>query len=307
MRVVWAILDWGIGHLTRSFAFIKREFSNAENIIIAPESFHKWLSKRLEYEPVTIPPLNIDYQLGPVGSTIVNIPILTVRKAFFHHLAQILTKRVKPNLIISDNCYGFHTPRVQSVIITHQINISVYGYPLAEQIIKKELSFFDEIWIPDLPEFPGLAGILSHKSGLSRVRYIGPLSRFSQCKEEKHGDFGLVLTSGPPSARQSIAIVGSRWLLKRGIRPVIVGHSVKGIESIKDPYDKTLKKAICQAQIVIARAGYSTIMDLWNLRKKAILVPTPGQPEQEYLAKHVSKHFKQFLYKTELQLIKEVQ
>ncbi len=306
MRVVWAILDWGFGHLTRSFALIKREFSDAENIIIASEFFHKWLSKRLEYEPVTIPPLNIDYKLGPVGSTLVNMPILAVRKAFYHHLAKAVTKKFKPDLLISDNCYGFHTPQVQSVIITHQINISVYGYPIGERIIKKELSFFDEIWIPDLPEFPGLAGILSHKTGLSKVKYIGPLSRFSQCKPEKRGNYGIVLTSGPPSSRQSIATIGSKWLLKRGIKPVIVGHTVKGVESITDPDDLTLQKTICQAQMVIARAGYSTIMDLWTLQKKAILVPTPGQPEQEYLARHMARNFKMFSHKTESQLVKEV-
>ena len=307
MRVVWAILDWGFGHLTRSFALIKREFSNAENIIIAPESFHRWFSKRLEYESVTIPPLNIDYKLGPVGSTVVNMPILAVRKAFYHHLAKAITKNFKPDLIISDNCYGFYTPQVQSIIITHQINISVYGYPLTERITKKELSFFDEIWVPDLPEFPRLAGILSHKTGFSQVKYIGPLSRFSQCKEEESSNYGLVLTSGPLSSRQSIAIWGSRWLMKKGIKPVIIGHNVKGVESIPDPDDQTLKKLICQAQMVIARAGYSTIMDLWNLQKKAILVPTPGQPEQEYLAKHVAKHFQLFSHKTETQLIMEVQ
>jgi len=271
------------------------------------ESFHWWLSKRLEYEPVTIPPLNIDYKLGPVGSTVINLPILIVRRAFYHYLAKAITNKFKPDLLISDNCYGFHTPQVQSVIITHQINISVYGYPLVERIIKRELSFFDEIWIPDLPEFPGLAGVLSHKTGLSRIKYIGPLSRFSRCNEEKNGDYGLVLTSGPPSSRQSIAFFGSKWLVKKGIKPVIVGHYVKGVESIPDPDDQTLKKVICQAQMVVARAGYSTIMDLWTLQKKALLVPTPGQPEQEYLAKHVAKHFKLFSHKTELQLIKEVQ
>ncbi len=306
MRVVWAILDWGFGHLTRSFALIKREFSNAENIIIAPESFHRWLSKRLEYEAVTIPPLNIDYKLGPVGSTVINLPVLAVRRNFYHYFAKAITKKFKPDLIISDNCYGFHTPQVQSVIITHQINISVYGYPLIERIIKKELSFFDEIWVPDLPESPGLAGILSHKTGLSRIKYIGPLSRFSQCKEEKSGDYGLVLTSGPPSSRQSIAIWSSKWLMKKGIKPVIIGHTVKGVKSIPDPDDQTLKKVICQAQVVVARAGYSTIMDLWNLPKKATLVPTPGQPEQEYLARHVARHFKLFSHKTESQLVKEV-
>ena len=46
----------------------------------------------------------------------------------------------------------------------------------------------------------------------------------------------------------------------------------------------SLNELICSSEFVIARSGYSTIMDLVQLGKKNILIPTPGQPEQEYLA-----------------------
>ena len=48
-----------------------------------------------------------------------------------------------------------------------------------------------------------------------------------------------------------------------------------------------LNEAIEQSVMVISRSGYTTIMDLVKLGKKAILVPTPGQTEQEYLAAHL--------------------
>ncbi|OYW19875.1 MAG: hypothetical protein B7Z54_02690 [Sphingobacteriales bacterium 12-47-4] len=35
--------------------------------------------------------------------------------------------------------------------------------------------------------------------------------------------------------------------------------------------------------------GTSTIMDLAAMQKKAILIPTPGQSEQEYLANYLQK------------------
>jgi UDP-N-acetylglucosamine:LPS N-acetylglucosamine transferase len=41
--------------------------------------------------------------------------------------------------------------------------------------------------------------------------------------------------------------------------------------------------------MVISRAGYSSIMELASLQKPAILVATPGQTEQEYLAERLSK------------------
>jgi predicted glycosyltransferase len=45
-----------------------------------------------------------------------------------------------------------------------------------------------------------------------------------------------------------------------------------------------LNKEIAMAEYVISRSGYTTVMDLVKLKKKSILVPTPGQTEQEYLA-----------------------
>ena len=50
---------------------------------------------------------------------------------------------------------------------------------------------------------------------------------------------------------------------------------------------KDLEKTINQSKLVIARSGYSTIMDLAKLRKKAFFIPTPGQYEQEYLASYL--------------------
>jgi len=46
-----------------------------------------------------------------------------------------------------------------------------------------------------------------------------------------------------------------------------------------------LNEEIERADWVISRSGYSTIMELAKLQKKSILIPTPGQTEQEYLAK----------------------
>jgi UDP-N-acetylglucosamine:LPS N-acetylglucosamine transferase len=47
-----------------------------------------------------------------------------------------------------------------------------------------------------------------------------------------------------------------------------------------------MKAAIISSEVIIARSGYSTVMDLSSLEKKAIFIPTPGQTEQEYLAEY---------------------
>lgn len=50
--------------------------------------------------------------------------------------------------------------------------------------------------------------------------------------------------------------------------------------------DKEMRGALLHAHHIIARSGYSTIMDLHTLGvlDRAELIPTPGQTEQQYLA-----------------------
>ena len=50
-----------------------------------------------------------------------------------------------------------------------------------------------------------------------------------------------------------------------------------------------MQEAILNSKLIIARSGYSTIMDLAMLGKKVIFIPTPGQTEQAYLAKLFSE------------------
>jgi UDP-N-acetylglucosamine:LPS N-acetylglucosamine transferase len=41
---------------------------------------------------------------------------------------------------------------------------------------------------------------------------------------------------------------------------------------------------MARADLVISRSGYTTLMDLVALDRSALIIPTPGQAEQEYLA-----------------------
>jgi UDP-N-acetylglucosamine transferase subunit ALG13 len=60
---------------------------------------------------------------------------------------------------------------------------------------------------------------------------------------------------------------------------------------------ETLNRLICESKFVISRSGYSSIMDILALGKKCILIPTPGQSEQEYLASYLFGQ--QIVYTTE--------
>jgi UDP-N-acetylglucosamine:LPS N-acetylglucosamine transferase len=47
---------------------------------------------------------------------------------------------------------------------------------------------------------------------------------------------------------------------------------------------------IMSSDLIISRSGYTTVMDLAALRKKSILIPTPGQTEQEYLGEYLMQN-----------------
>ena len=50
-----------------------------------------------------------------------------------------------------------------------------------------------------------------------------------------------------------------------------------------------LEKTFNESELIICRSGYTTLLDLTKLEKKAFFIPTPGQFEQEYLAKKLKR------------------
>jgi len=72
------------------------------------------------------------------------------------------------------------------------------------------------------------------------------------------------------------------------LRPLPSGP---GLKLITAPSTATMRQIISGASLVIARAGYTSVMELVSLRKGAVLVPTPGQTEQEYLGRHLNGRF----------------
>ena len=73
-------------------------------------------------------------------------------------------------------------------------------------------------------------------------------------------------------------------------RQLAVGSEV--LDVFDFPSKEVLKKLILSSQTIICRSGYSTLMDMHVLGKnELILIPTPGQTEQEYLADYWHKQF----------------
>jgi UDP-N-acetylglucosamine:LPS N-acetylglucosamine transferase len=168
---------------------------------------------------------------------------------------------------------------------------------LANQFNHSFIRKFDECWVMDSDKTPHLAGELSHPPLMeSIVRYIGPVSRFAGKKIESSNKIEILVILGGPEPQRTILkeilrgqISGSRF------KAVIAGGTFKSDETDIHPDirylpyadSRQLAELIQSADIIICRSGYSSIMDLIALEHTAILIPTPGQPEQEYLAEYL--------------------
>ncbi|TNF29403.1 MAG: glycosyltransferase, partial [Bacteroidetes bacterium] len=131
-------------------------------------------------------------------------------------------------------------------------------------------------------------------------RFIGPLSRFSMLEEASTNDL-LVVISGPEPQRTRFEQEVLKQLADfEGTAVMVLGRpelnrdeTIGNIRIVSHLDAQRLQDEMARARLVVSRSGYSTIMDLAVMGKQAVFIPTPGQTEQEYLAKkyhHEGKH-----------------
>lgn len=205
--------------------------------------------------------------------------------------------------VISDNRYGLVTDKIPSVFVTHQINIKLWPKWIAKLINRLNrfyMNRFDQVWIPDINSANNLSGELSVTQD-ARHSYIGPLSRLHDDQGNVLSDYILCILSGPEPMRSHFEKIIMTQAEELHIPFVLVrgkakeGKIISKQKNIKI-YDfldgEPLTQLIRSAKYIISRSGYSTLMDLMCLKKKNILlVPTPGQTEQVYLAERMQELF----------------
>lgn len=307
-RVLVAPLDWGLGHATRCIPIIYSLLAQNFEVIIAAEGAAKILLKT-EFPDVVFTHLkgyNIRYSskgsLLPLR-LLMQFPGL-MRSVFSEHLwLKKIIQEYNINLVISDNRLGLFHKKIPCIYITHQLQIKT-GNRFTERLAQKIHYFFinkyNSCWVPDNKENNNLAGALSHPKKLPAtiVKYIGPLSRFEKTATPKKYDL-LVLISGPEPQRQifetllldQLRTFSGKTLLVRGLpgneATGSFFNSADNITIVNHLAAADLNIALLQSEMVICRSGYTSVMDLVKLQRKAILVPTPGQTEQEYLAAYL--------------------
>jgi uncharacterized protein (TIGR00661 family) len=306
-KILVAALDWGMGHATRLVPLIRSFQKNGDEVILASagKSYAFFKSYFPELLILQKPAYNIRYSERYSLSFAIILQIPKIILAIFreHFWLKKIIQQHNFTEVVSDNCYGLWNKKIRSVFITHQLNIILnQGLKFMEFLVNKIILWFiskyDECLVPDLEGEINYAGKLSHiKRKPENVKYIGVLSRFDNTSTNilsKTYDL-VVLLSGPEPQRTILEEKISLLLQGQSIACCIIrglpGNTFQkenssSITWLNHAGDEVLKSLLINAKKIVCRSGYSTIMDCIALEVNALLIPTPGQTEQEYLAEY---------------------
>ncbi|MEZ7507089.1 glycosyltransferase [Flavobacterium sp. Arc2] len=302
--ILVAPLNWGLGHATRCIPVIKALQENNHIPIIASDGIAlAMLRKEFPYlQTLELPSYQIEYAKNGTNfkwKLLQNAPKML--KAIWNEKKLVASWIKKHDIdgIISDNRLGVFNKNVPCVFITHQLNVMTgnttwLSSKLHQNIIKK----YTECWVPDVEGQPNLAGELSHSNNFPFIpKYIGPLSRMHKKETPKQYDL-MVILSGPEPQRgllESILKIelkryrGNVVFIKGIVEKEQKKEQLKNITYFNFMTSRQLEQTFNESDIILARSGYTTIMDLVKLGKKAFFIPTPGQYEQLYLAKKLKE------------------
>ena len=327
-KVFYAVLNMGLGHATRSLPIIKEFINKNWQLLIGSNGRSlEFLKKELPTTKFIVTP---DYGISYSQSNFLFFKLIPQISRIFRkireekQLCDKIVAEFSPDLVISDHCYGMYHSNIQNYFLSHQIYFAI---PQPFQFLSPLISRFNhsfhrkyhKVIIPDLPENGNglLSGRLSNTPSVQgKYYYAGILSSIRKQVPNEQVDL-LVSISGPEPQRT----IFEKIILKQinrisGKKIVVLGKSEKDEIIVYEDDLKVyshlprcdMEKLFNQAELIITRPGYSTLMELSELGKIALLVPTPGQTEQQYLANRMAeKGWFYFVDQKHLNLVRDIE
>ncbi|WP_082922768.1 glycosyltransferase [Halothiobacillus diazotrophicus] len=310
MRALFAVSSLGLGHATRSLVLIQAFLARGYQVtIVSTGNALAFLQLELADHPAVdwrdmtdYPPLERGtgwrfylYLLFDLVKTWQRIR--EEHRAFDAWAAEY-------DFVFSDGRYGFYSRWTPSYILSHQIafippkGLHEIGW-LSDHLNAVALKKFDRIFIPDYPgPSRNLAGNLSHTPVLNQARhhYIGILSAYPHRECTQDIDYLFVISGYLQEHKGAfVANLLAQAADIPGKKVFVLGDPTADPRQFTsfERADLTIYPLasgdlrvdlFSRARCVVSRAGYTTVMDLVEHNKQALLVPTPNQTEQEYLA-----------------------
>jgi UDP:flavonoid glycosyltransferase YjiC (YdhE family) len=308
-RILVAPLNWGLGHASRCVPLIAALQRRGAQVFLASDGAALRLLRAEfpELPSYRLPSYRIRYRTSNMVRNLApQLPRMLWAIRSEQWATRHLVRKLRLDGIISDNRYGCFCGDVPAVLLTHQLYLRVPGALLewsANQVLRMALAKFDQVWVPDVAGEPNLSGALSHGELAVHpgVRFSGIMTRLRHYEREQEYDVAVVL-SGPEPQRtlleqrlleQAMTLPQKFIFIQGNTRSKQHYYAADHIEVVSYLTSRELNDVLAASRAVVCRSGYSSIMDLAALGKPALLVPTPGQTEQEYLAARLaaSGHF----------------
>ena len=280
-RILISPLNWGWGHVARCVPLIHQLKEQGNVLFVACSSEQRGIFEEYLEEVRYIDHAGYPFKFRGKGAFALDMyrSRKALKKRLFEEVKQVeqYVRDHSIDLVLSDHRYGFHSSVVPSIFITHQINLPLPRWLFVIQNMHERfMRKFTNWWIMDFEENL-LAGKLS-RSKNSKAIFVGPYSRFmmyDRIEPPKKCEGKVFIASGPEVYAEQFIVQNERMISDSDALVESVGlHS----KSWRD-----FDRKILDAETLVARSGYSTIMDLYFLKKRAELSPTPGQAEQIYL------------------------
>lgn len=306
-RILVAPLDWGLGHATRCIPVIRELLKRDCEVLLAGEGLQEALLKT-EFPHLDMLPLAGYRVRYPASGIFMPLKLLWQLPRIYdaikeeHRWLKRKVRELNIDAVISDNRFGLYHKNIPCIFLTHQLHIKSPWQQtdfFLQKLNYRYIRRFSECWVPDWAGKENLAGDLSHPSRMPAlpVHYTGPLSRFTKRGIAQKKNHVLILLSGPETQRTKLENIIVEQISRFNGSAVVV-RGLPAASSLIPSTDsilfynhlpsEELNREMEKAEYIIARSGYSTIMDALSLGKKCILIPTPGQTEQEYLAQSLS-------------------
>lgn len=302
--ILIAPLNWGLGHATRCIPIIKALMENNFTPIIASDGIAlQLLGKEFPYlKTLELPSYQIEYARNGDNfkwKLIKSLPRMLEAITEEKKIVKKWIKKYGIDGIISDNRLGVFHKDIPSIFLTHQLNVLTgnttwFTSKMHQHIIKK----YTACWVPDVNSELNLSGKLGHlDNNLLKVNYLGPLSRMQKMALPMLYDLMIIL-SGPEPQRGLLEahlteevkrFDGKVVFIKGIIEKQQKKEQIGNVTYYNFMKTNQLEHTFNESEKVLCRSGYTTIMDLVKLNKKAFFIPTPGQYEQLYLAEKLQE------------------
>ncbi|MGB0933271.1 MAG: glycosyltransferase [Lishizhenia sp.] len=300
-RILLSPLNWGLGHVMRCIPLIDKLLENENEVIICCDQQQEDAFRDFFPELWYVPHSGYPFAFKGNGNWEADL-IRSFRKLNSRLKEEVIEVErfvsiFKPDYIISDQRYGFRSAKVQSIFITHQLNLPVSGiFTTAQWINRFLIKKFNSVFVYDSLSAP-LAGRLS--AGSKEYTRLGVLSRFKPGKQQNYKFKFTAIVSGPKPYSELFFDEVKEKFKSLSVPCVIISNTeqakasfrtLKNCTVLVNPSFEEMQNVLQETDYILSRAGYTTLMDLTVLDKKALLVPTKGQKEQLYLTAYHKNH-----------------